>query len=161
MIHCIFIRGVNNQHFQSSYLEGRERVTKKEYSVYDFDVDDSGRPLTLSVLQGSEVSTVVYVTGPAGCQTWQHVYTAVTRGRHCVIVVTRQSDLRRAVGRQPQRRNTSLQERMREKLDHMRVSNGYLFQFVLQLPPELLAPSDGLIKHSCGMFRGLRDIIPL
>ena len=99
--------------------------------MYAFDnVDNSGRPLTVSMLQGSEVSTVVYFTGQETDetnQTWQHAYTAVTRGQDCVIIVTRQSDLDTIIGRQPLTRNTSLREKMLEKLDHMIVSNGYLF----------------------------------
>ena len=69
------------------------------------------------------MNTLVYVVGPASCQTWQHVYTAVTRGRNRVTLVTRQSDLVIAVSRQPQRRNTSLREKMGEQLKDLGVSS--------------------------------------
>jgi len=44
---------------------------------------------------------VVYVVGVGRCQTWQHVYTAVTRGRSQVIVITRKSMLHWAIIENP------------------------------------------------------------
>ena len=44
MVHCDFEKGSRNQHFQSTLLVERERVTK-EYSVYALDnAVNSGRP---------------------------------------------------------------------------------------------------------------------
>ena len=59
--------------------------------------------LTLIFLlsQGSESDTVTYVVGAGRGQTWQHVYTAVTRGKKHVIMLTRQQDLDEAIARPP------------------------------------------------------------
>ena len=126
--------------------------------MYAFDnVDNSGRPLTVSMLQGSEVDTVVYITGPVSYQTRQHVYTAVSRAKQRVIIVTCQSDLNAAIKEEPEPRNSSLLEKMREILYHTRVSNGissYVLQRGFSQLQARLAPPD-----SCGMFCGLRDIM--
>ena len=67
-------------------------------------------------IQGSETETVIYVVGNSRGQTWQHVYTAVTRGRKRVILITRQSELLAAIGREPLRRQTSLFHRVLDEL---------------------------------------------
>lgn len=51
---------------------------------------------TIHTFQGSEENTVVYVVGKAGRQHWQHVYTAVTRGRSRVYIIAQESELRSA-----------------------------------------------------------------
>ena len=64
-------------------------------------------------MQGSEEETVVYVVGFGGeRQTWQHVYTAVTRGKQHVVVIARPSTLGWCIKNKPQRRFTSLGERL-------------------------------------------------
>jgi len=60
---------------------------------------------------------VVYVVGSGRCQTWQHVYTAVTRGRNQVIIVTRKSMLDWAIENQPITRCTSLYDKLTASLD--------------------------------------------
>lgn len=43
--------------------------------------------------KGSEAETIVYVLGDSKSQNWQHIYTAVTRGRKRVYVVGREADI--------------------------------------------------------------------
>jgi len=59
---------------------------------------------------------VVYVVGSGRCQTWQHVYTAVTRGRNQVIIITRKSMLDWAIETPPITRCTGLNNKMMETL---------------------------------------------
>ncbi|NXT80577.1 HELB helicase, partial [Zapornia atra] len=69
---------------------------------------------TIHTFQGSEEKTVVYVVGNAGRQHWQHVYTAVTRGRCRVYVIAEEAHLRRAVTNRHVPRKTRLQGFLRE-----------------------------------------------
>ncbi|NXM15956.1 HELB helicase, partial [Ploceus nigricollis] len=71
---------------------------------------------TIHTFQGSEERTVVYVVGNAGRQHWQHVYTAVTRGRCRVYVVAEELHLRRAVKSKEITRKTRLQRFLREAI---------------------------------------------
>ncbi|NXU61414.1 HELB helicase, partial [Horornis vulcanius] len=71
---------------------------------------------TIHTFQGSEEKTVVYVVGNAGRQHWQHVYTAVTRGRCRVYVVAEELHLRRAVKNKEITRKTRLQRFLREAI---------------------------------------------
>ncbi|NXP36524.1 HELB helicase, partial [Leiothrix lutea] len=71
---------------------------------------------TIHTFQGSEERTVVYVVGHAGRQHWQHVYTAVTRGRCRVYVVAEELHLRRAVKNKEIPRKTRLQRFLREAI---------------------------------------------
>ncbi|NXI16770.1 HELB helicase, partial [Irena cyanogastra] len=71
---------------------------------------------TIHTFQGSEERTVVYVVGNAGRQHWQHVYTAVTRGRCRVYVVAEELHLRRAVKNKEKTRKTRLQRFLREAI---------------------------------------------
>ncbi|NXN00781.1 HELB helicase, partial [Sylvia borin] len=71
---------------------------------------------TIHTFQGSEERTVVYVVGNAGRQHWQHVYTAVTRGRCRVYVVAEDQHLRRAVKNKEITRKTRLQRFLREAI---------------------------------------------
>ncbi|XP_058683067.1 DNA helicase B-like isoform X1 [Poecile atricapillus] len=69
---------------------------------------------TIHTFQGSEERTVVYVVGNAGRQHWQHVYTAVTRGRCRVYIVAEELHLRKAVKNKEITRKTRLQRFLRE-----------------------------------------------
>ncbi|NWW75432.1 HELB helicase, partial [Climacteris rufus] len=71
---------------------------------------------TIHTFQGSEERTVVYVVGHAGRQHWQHVYTAVTRGRCRVYIVAEEPHLRRAVTNKNVPRKTRLQRFLREAI---------------------------------------------
>ncbi|XP_062347983.1 DNA helicase B isoform X2 [Cinclus cinclus] len=71
---------------------------------------------TIHTFQGSEERTVVYVVGNAGRQHWQHVYTAVTRGRCRVYIVAEELHLRRAVKNKEITRKTRLQRFLREAI---------------------------------------------
>ncbi|XP_066406211.1 DNA helicase B [Molothrus aeneus] len=71
---------------------------------------------TIHTFQGSEERTVVYVVGNAGRQHWQHVYTAVTRGRCRVYIVAEELHLRRAVKSKEIARKTRLQKFLREAI---------------------------------------------
>ncbi|KAM6092192.1 DNA helicase B isoform 3-T3 [Theristicus caerulescens] len=71
---------------------------------------------TIHTFQGSEIKTVVYVVGNPGRQHWQHVYTAVTRGRCRVYVIAEEMHLRRAVTNRNMPRKTCLQRFLREAI---------------------------------------------
>ncbi|NXD85698.1 HELB helicase, partial [Halcyon senegalensis] len=71
---------------------------------------------TIHTFQGSEEKTVVYVVGNPGRQHWQHVYTAVTRGRCRVYVIAEELHLRRAVTNKNVPRKTRLQRFLREAI---------------------------------------------
>ncbi|NWU65228.1 HELB helicase, partial [Pterocles burchelli] len=71
---------------------------------------------TIHTFQGSEEKTVVYVVGNPGRQHWQHVYTAVTRGRCRVYVIAEEMHLRRAVMNRSVPRKTRLQRFLREAI---------------------------------------------
>ncbi|XP_032894153.1 DNA helicase B-like [Amblyraja radiata] len=71
---------------------------------------------TIHTFQGSEADTVVYVVGSAGRQNWQHIYTAVTRGRKRVYVVTSEAHFIKAMTARVHQRNTRLREWLQEKL---------------------------------------------
>ncbi|XP_004675979.1 PREDICTED: DNA helicase B [Condylura cristata] len=71
---------------------------------------------TIHTFQGSEEQTVVYVVGLAGRQHWQHVYTAVTRGRCRVYVIAQESQLRKSVRKQGIPRRTRLKHFLQDKL---------------------------------------------
>nr|XP_020641675.1 DNA helicase B [Pogona vitticeps] len=71
---------------------------------------------TIHTFQGSEEKTVVYVVGNSGRQNWQHVYTAVTRGRSRVYIVAEEAKLQAAVARKSFRRKTYLCKHMKEVL---------------------------------------------
>ncbi|KFZ62932.1 DNA helicase B, partial [Antrostomus carolinensis] len=71
---------------------------------------------TIHTFQGSEEKTVVYVVGNPGRQHWQHVYTAVTRGRCRVYVIAEELHLRRAVTNNRMPRKTRLQRFLREAI---------------------------------------------
>ncbi|NXU48485.1 HELB helicase, partial [Turnix velox] len=71
---------------------------------------------TIHTFQGSEEKTVVYVVGNPGRQHWQHVYTAVTRGRCRVYVIAEEMHLRRAVTNKNRPRKTRLQKFLREAI---------------------------------------------
>ncbi|NXY81036.1 HELB helicase, partial [Alcedo cyanopectus] len=71
---------------------------------------------TIHTFQGSEEKTVVYVVGSPGRQHWQHVYTAVTRGRCRVYVIAEEQHLRRAISTRNTRRKTRLQRFLRDAI---------------------------------------------
>ncbi|NWR69746.1 HELB helicase, partial [Centropus unirufus] len=71
---------------------------------------------TIHTFQGSEEKTVVYVVGNAGRQHWQHVYTAVTRGRCRVYVIAEVMHLKRAITSKNVPRKTRLQRFLREAI---------------------------------------------
>lgn len=54
--------------------------------------------------------------GKAGRQHWQHVYTAVTRGRCKVYVIAEESELRRAISRNNVQRKTRLKYFLQNEL---------------------------------------------
>ncbi|MBN3307996.1 HELB helicase, partial [Amia calva] len=71
---------------------------------------------TIHTFQGSEAETVVYVLGAGGGESWQHVYTAVTRGRKRVYVVGEEKDFQRAMQWKLPKRNTQLRELLKQEL---------------------------------------------
>ncbi|NXX55119.1 HELB helicase, partial [Scopus umbretta] len=87
---------------------------------------------TIHTFQGSEEKTVVYVVGNPGRQHWQHVYTAVTRGRCRVYVVAEEMHLRRAVTNKNVPRKTRLQRFLREAIaetsNHPKQTSSFLMK---------------------------------
>ncbi|XP_053398200.1 DNA helicase B-like [Mercenaria mercenaria] len=72
---------------------------------------------TIHTFQGSETDNVVYIVGNGTWrQNWQHVYTAVTRGRKSVFIIGREDILRNAVKRSEIKRQTSLRKQLLELL---------------------------------------------
>ncbi|KAH9519461.1 hypothetical protein Btru_002725 [Bulinus truncatus] len=71
---------------------------------------------TIHTYQGSESNTVVYVLGKAIPQNWQHVYTAITRGKKSVYIIGSHSELLKAINRREPLRNTRLGHRLREMI---------------------------------------------
>lgn len=71
---------------------------------------------TIHTFQGSEEKTVAYVVGKAGRQHWQHVYTAVTRGRSRVYIIAEESELRSAIRKRSFPRQTRLKYFLQKKL---------------------------------------------
>ena len=70
----------------------------------------------LIFLKGSEADTIVYVVGRPYYQSWQHVYTAVTRGIRKVIIVYNPISLHQAIRRRPVERQTKLKEDLEEAM---------------------------------------------
>lgn len=71
---------------------------------------------TIHTFQGSEENTVAYVVGKAGRQHWQHVYTAVTRGRSRVYIIAQESELRSAIRKRSFPRQTRLKHFLQKQL---------------------------------------------
>ncbi|CAL1540996.1 unnamed protein product [Lymnaea stagnalis] len=71
---------------------------------------------TIHTYQGSESGTVVYVLGQAMPQNWQHVYTAITRGKNSVYIVGSHAQLLTAINRREQIRLSRLRHRLKEAL---------------------------------------------
>ncbi|CAO2582211.1 DNA helicase B [Lemmus lemmus] len=71
---------------------------------------------TVHTFQGSEENTVAYVLGKAGRQHWQHVYTAVTRGRSRVYVIAQESELKSAIRKRSFPRKTRLKHFLQKQL---------------------------------------------
>lgn len=59
----------------------------------------------------------MYVVGNAGRQHWQHVYTAVTRGRCRVYIVAEEAELRRAIRSKCIPRKTHLRQHFKKALE--------------------------------------------
>lgn len=75
---------------------------------------------------------MVYAVGKAGRQDWQHVYTAVTRGRSRVYVIAEEAHLRSAISRNNVRRRTRLKHFLQDRLSSSCAS-----------PAEGVSPSKG------------------
>ncbi|XP_054844305.1 DNA helicase B [Eublepharis macularius] len=104
------IRSTDNSTYTLLY-RGLQRVSKIQHAW----------ARTIHTFQGSEEKTVVYVVGNAGRQNWQHVYTAVTRGRSRVYIVAEEANLRKAIVKKEFPRKTYLQKHLQdafmEKMD--------------------------------------------
>ena len=72
--------------------------------------------LTIHKFQGSEADTIVYGLSGSGYEHWQHVYTAVTRGKKKVVIVGSYEDLEKAVKKRPFPRQTALEEKVKKLL---------------------------------------------
>ncbi|XP_050392889.2 DNA helicase B [Patella vulgata] len=67
---------------------------------------------TIHTYQGSESTAVVYVVYRSFYENWQHVYTAVTRGRCSVYMVGKKCNIDRAITTSHRPRRTSLKEKL-------------------------------------------------
>ncbi|XP_048240123.1 DNA helicase B-like [Haliotis rufescens] len=73
---------------------------------------------TIHTFQGSESQSVVYILSPNNFyENWQHVYTAITRGRQSVYVVGSPATLNTIIVRKVFPRQTTLQVKLQ---DHLR-----------------------------------------
>ncbi|XP_078532479.1 DNA helicase B [Lissotriton helveticus] len=99
---------------------------------------------TIHTFQGSEEGTVVYVVGTAGRQDWQHVYTAVTRGRQRVYIIAKEDQLVKAVFNKCRPRKTRLRQRLKEKLT--RKNGSAAATSPLQLNHERIDPYSSMIS---------------
>ncbi|KAK3603553.1 hypothetical protein CHS0354_027977 [Potamilus streckersoni] len=68
---------------------------------------------TIHTYQGSETDNVVYIVTPSKRQNWQHVYTAITRGKKAVFIVGQESKLYSAIKRKEIQRKTSLKRQLK------------------------------------------------
>ncbi|KAK6169596.1 hypothetical protein SNE40_020616 [Patella caerulea] len=71
---------------------------------------------TIHTYQGSESTAVVYVVYRSFYENWQHVYTAVTRGRCSVYMVGKKCNIDRAITTSHRPRRTSLKEKLLENV---------------------------------------------
>lgn len=95
---------------------------------------------------------MVYVVGNAGRQHWQHVYTAVTRGRCRVYIVAEELHLRRAVKSKEITRKTRLQRFLREAIAE---TNNYSKQILS--PPKKCWQNQELEAQSVSATQGAPD----
>ncbi|ESO84829.1 hypothetical protein LOTGIDRAFT_236059 [Lottia gigantea] len=72
---------------------------------------------TIHTYQGSESSAVVYVVYRSYYENWQHVYTAVTRGRNSVYMVGKKSCIDKAIRTDKKERRTSLKEKLIKRVE--------------------------------------------
>ncbi|OXB75735.1 UNVERIFIED_CONTAM: hypothetical protein H355_012659, partial [Colinus virginianus] len=107
---------------------------------------------TIHTFQGSEVQTVVYVVGNPGRQHWQHVYTAVTRGRCRVYVIAEEMHLRKAVTNNNIPRKTRLQRFLREAIGK---TNNWLTQTSSPLTKSWQSQEPG--TRPVSLTRGVAD----
>ncbi|XP_033018481.1 DNA helicase B [Lacerta agilis] len=71
---------------------------------------------TIHTFQGSEENTIVYVVGDTPHQNWQHVYTAITRGRCRVYIIAEEAKLQAVIAKKSFRRKTRLKAFMKDAL---------------------------------------------
>lgn len=109
--------------------------------------------LFLNMFQGSEEKTVVYVVGNPGRQHWQHVYTAVTRGRCRVYVIAEESHLRRAVTNKSIPRKTRLQRFLREEIAETSTCPEQISSTLTKDAPDPSEPGTDLVKEGSADLR--------
>ncbi|KAM9388084.1 DNA helicase B [Phaethornis superciliosus] len=107
---------------------------------------------TIHTFQGSEEKTVVYVVGNPGRQHWQHVYTAVTRGRCRIYVIAEEQHLRRAITNKNMPRKTRLQRFLREA-----ITETSSFPKQASVPFMKSCQSQELETHSVSVTQGASD----
>ncbi|CAI5785554.1 UvrD_C_2 domain-containing protein [Podarcis lilfordi] len=69
---------------------------------------------TIHTFQGSEENTIVYVVGDTPRQNWQHVYTAITRGRCRVYIIAEEDKLQAVIKKKSFHRKTHLKAFMKD-----------------------------------------------
>ncbi|KAG9342318.1 hypothetical protein JZ751_016820 [Albula glossodonta] len=80
---------------------------------------------TIHTFQGSEAETVVYVLGNGCGQSWRHVYTAVTRGKKRVYVVSTEAGMKTAVEMKTKtKRQTKLEALVKQEFSKNRGVEG-------------------------------------
>ncbi|KAI1882256.1 hypothetical protein AGOR_G00248810 [Albula goreensis] len=80
---------------------------------------------TIHTFQGSEAETVVYVLGNGCGQSWRHVYTAVTRGKKRVYVVSTEAGMKTAVEtKNKTKRQTKLEALVKQEFSQNRGVEG-------------------------------------
>ena len=85
--------------------------------------------LTIHKFQGSEADTIVYGLSGSKMENWQHVYTAVTRGKKKVVIVGSFEDLRNAITKNRMvRRQTALEEKIKRLLNRVETKKKEAFR---------------------------------
>ena len=90
----------------------------------------------LIFLKGSAADTVVYVVGRPYYQSWQPVYTAVTRGIRKVIIVHSPISLHQAIRRRPVERQTKLEEDLKQAMPSQVKQSGHKRKHPESSPPK-------------------------
>ncbi|XP_040577863.1 DNA helicase B isoform X2 [Lepeophtheirus salmonis] len=75
--------------------------------------------LTIHKFQGSETDTIVYSVSNSRNENWQHVYTAITRGKKKVIIIGSKLHLEAAILRDPKPRQTRLKSLLDDLLNSL------------------------------------------
>ncbi|XP_064629473.1 DNA helicase B-like [Lineus longissimus] len=96
---------------------------------------------TIHKFQGSEAETIVYIVSSSLYENWQHVYTAVTRGKKHLYILSRPGQLEAAIKRPARYRRTTLKEKIKKKMEEYGINDATVFmQSALMSPTQTQFP---------------------